>query len=111
MLGVIVALFIVAQLVALAAVGILVYQSLRIHGEAAAFFGSAARFQDAIENRAYKLASRDTLGVDPAVSSEPVMAGQRMAMPEMPDVLRAKWKEATEGSNLPDAWQMPPQEV
>lgn len=96
--------------IALVALGLLAYVAMKQHSEAAAFFGSAARFQDAIENRALKISQRYRLGVDPTSEAEPVLAGQRMPMPEMPDVLKARWKEAAEGSNIPDTWQVP-QEV
>lgn len=95
--------------VALLSLGLSAYIVLAVWSSAAKFHGSAARFQDAIENRALKIAGR---GQVPQPQPEPGIARAGMPpMPEMPDVLKTRWKERTEGSNIPDTWQIPAEEV
>lgn len=89
--------------VAIVALAIAATVVLLVYSNAAGFYGSAARFADAIENRAARMRGVPQVPEQPIPQTGPLFAG----MPEMPDILKKEWKARTEGSNIPDSWEMP----
>ena len=86
------------------------YVSVTMFRTAAAFYGSAARFADAIDARAQqRVNSLTRTPIVPPPSEPDGLPAYKpgLDMPPMPDTLKAMWSERTRDSNLPDKWDMP----